>query len=114
MKQEKKCKTMIMNGNKNIKVLAATILSMSLLTVMAGAAVAPALGAVKAYFADADPLLVQLVVSMPALFIILTNLIFPKFPSSFESLQYKAVLFSFAVCLAIFYLLVHKASQLFT
>ena len=77
MKQEKKCKTMIMNGNKNIKVLAATILSMSLLTVMAGAAVAPALGAVKAYFADADPLLVQLVVSMPALFIILTNLIFP-------------------------------------
>ena len=50
---------------------------MSLLTVMAGAAVAPALNAVSAHFADANPLLIQFVVSMPALFIILTNLCFP-------------------------------------
>ena len=50
---------------------------MSLLTVMAGAAVAPALNAISAHFADANPLLIQLVVSMPALFIILTNLCFP-------------------------------------
>lgn len=50
---------------------------MSLLTVMAGAAVAPALGAVKNYFADADPLLVQLVVTLPSLTIILTNFCFP-------------------------------------
>lgn len=50
---------------------------MSLLTVMAGAAVAPALNAVSAHFADAKPLLIQFVVSMPALFIILTNLCFP-------------------------------------
>ena len=59
------------------KTLVATILSMSLLTVMAGAAVAPALNAVSAHFADAKPLLIQFVVSMPALFIILTNLCFP-------------------------------------
>ena len=59
------------------KILVATILSMSLLTVMAGAAVAPALNAVSAHFADAKPLLIQFVVSMPALFIILTNLCFP-------------------------------------
>ena len=56
--------------------LTLTILSISLLTVMAGAAVAPALGAVRAYFADTEPILIQLIVSMPALFIILTNLFF--------------------------------------
>ena len=67
-----------MNNIKNISLFAtATILSMSLLTVMAGAAVAPALGAVKEHFSHADPLLVQLIVSMPALFIILTNMCFP-------------------------------------
>lgn len=64
-----------MTENKNF--LVATILSMSLLTVMAGAAVAPALGAVKAYFIDEEPILIQFVVSIPALFIILTNFMFP-------------------------------------
>ena len=59
------------------KFLTATILSMSLLTVMAGAAVAPALGAVHEYFSGESALLIQFVVSMPALFIILTNLCFP-------------------------------------
>ena len=54
-----------------------TILSISLLTVMAGAAIAPALGVISAHFAGRNPLLIQLIVSLPALFIILTNLIFP-------------------------------------
>ena len=54
-----------------------TILSISLLTVMAGAAIAPALGVISAHFAGRNPLLIQLVVSLPALFIILTNLAFP-------------------------------------
>ena len=63
--------------SSNPKILVATILSMSLLTVMAGAAVTPALNAISAHFADANPLLIQFVVSMPALFIILTNLCFP-------------------------------------
>ena len=63
--------------SSNPKILVATILSMSLLTVMAGAAVAPALNAISAHFADANPLLIQFVVSMPVLFIILTNLCFP-------------------------------------
>ena len=54
----------------------ATILSMSLLTVMAGAAIAPALGIIKVHFSEADALLVQLIVSMPALLIIVTNLFF--------------------------------------
>ena len=54
----------------------ATILSMSLLTVMAGAAIAPALGIIKEHFATAPDLLVQLIVSIPALFIIITSLFF--------------------------------------
>ena len=58
------------------KKVTATILSMSLLTVMAGAAIAPALGIIKAHFSEANCLLVQLIVSMPALLIIVTNLFF--------------------------------------
>ena len=53
-----------------------TILSMSLLTVMAGAAIAPALGIIRSHFASSPDLLVQLIVSLPALFIIVTNLFF--------------------------------------
>jgi len=58
------------------KKLTDTILSMSLLTVMAGAAIAPALGIIKAHFTSAPELLVQFIVSIPALFIIITNLFF--------------------------------------
>ena len=54
--------------------LICAILSLSLLTVMAGAAVAPALGLIREYFADTDTGLVQMIVSMPAIFIALTNL----------------------------------------
>lgn len=54
-----------------------TILSISLLTVMAGAAIAPALGVISEHFSGQSPLLIQLIVSLPALFIILTNLVFP-------------------------------------
>ena len=62
---------------KNVsKRVTATILSMSLLTVMAGAAIAPALGIIKAHFSEAGDLLVQLIVSMPALLIIVTNFFF--------------------------------------
>ena len=54
----------------------ATILSMSLLTVMAGAAIAPALGIIKAHFSEVPAMLVQFIISMPALLIIITNLFF--------------------------------------
>ena len=43
-----------------------TILSISLLTVMAGAAIAPALGVISAHFAGRNPLLIQLIVSPSA------------------------------------------------
>lgn len=69
-----------MGEEKKLKVtnkLAATVLSLSLLTVMAGAAVAPALGVIEQYFAGESKLLVQMIISIPAVFIVITNLIFP-------------------------------------
>ena len=61
---------------KNMRGLTYAILSISLLTVMAGAAMAPALGAIKDHFADSSPLTVQFIVSLPALFIIVTTFLF--------------------------------------
>ena len=65
-----------MDKNRVSKKVTTTILSMSLLTVMAGAAIAPALGIIKAHFSEAPAMLVQFIVSMPALLIIITNLFF--------------------------------------
>lgn len=66
-----------------LKPLAASILSLSLLTVMAGAAVAPALEVIRRHFSDASRLEVQLVVCMPALFIVITNMFFGRLASRF-------------------------------
>lgn len=55
-----------------------SILSLSLLTVMAGAAVAPALSVIQAHFSNSSQLFVQMIISVPALFIVVTNFIFPK------------------------------------
>lgn len=60
------------------KPLVVSILSLSLLTVMAGAAVAPALGVIQEYFADSSPVLVQMIISIPAIFIVIINSIFPR------------------------------------
>lgn len=64
-------------NQKNSGRLTFTILSISLLTVMAGAAMAPALGVIREHFSQSSSLVVQLIVSLPALFIILTNFFFP-------------------------------------
>ena len=61
---------------KNLRGLTFAILSISLLTVMAGAAMAPALGAIREHFADYSAMTVQLIVSLPALTIILTTFLF--------------------------------------
>lgn len=53
-----------------------TILSISFLTVMAGAAMAPTLGTIREHFSSSSDILIQFVVSLPALFIIITNLWF--------------------------------------
>lgn len=60
------------------KKLTFTILSISLLTVMAGAAVAPALGIIQQHFSDSPTMLLRFIVSLPALFIILVNLLFTQ------------------------------------
>lgn len=67
------------------KRVTSTILSMSLLTVMAGAAIAPALGIIKQHFSDEPDLLVQFIVSIPALFIIITNLFFLTISRHFKT-----------------------------
>ena len=71
------------NREVKMKPLAASILSLSLLTVMAGAAVAPALEVIRRHFSDASQLEVQLVVCMPALFIVITNMFFGRLASRF-------------------------------
>ena len=79
------------------------ILSLSLLTVMAGAAVAPALGVVKAYFSDTNPLFIQMVVSMPAIFIVFTNFLFPKlcrYMGSKTLVMLGLILYTFGGCSA--------------
>lgn len=63
---------------RNDKPLLISILSMSLITIMAGAAVAPALGVIKQHFANSNQLFVQMIISMPALFIVLTSFVFPS------------------------------------
>lgn len=60
------------------KKLTFTILSISLLTVMAGAAVAPALGIIQQHFSDEPAMLIKFIVSLPAFFIILVNLLFTQ------------------------------------
>lgn len=67
-----------MEKKQTTKGMMFAILSLSLLTVMAGAAVAPALGTLQEHFADSDSTTVQLIISMPALFIFLSSFIFPK------------------------------------
>ena len=67
-----------MEKKQTTKGMMFAVLSLSLLTVMAGAAVAPALGTLQEHFADSDSTTVQLIISMPALFIFLSSFVFPK------------------------------------
>lgn len=64
--------------NSSSKMLTTAIVSLSLLTVMAGAAVAPALNVIKTHFADCNPMFIQMIISMPAIFIFLISFVFPK------------------------------------
>lgn len=68
---------MFLQEHRRWKLIVA-ILTLSLLTVMAGAAVAPALGVIQEYFSGESKMMVQLIISMPAVFIAVTNLFFGK------------------------------------
>ena len=65
--------------------LKVTILSLSLVTVMAGAAVAPALGTIADYFNGTNPLLIKLIITLPSLFIIFTSLLFSRISNQLSS-----------------------------
>ena len=65
--------------------LTTAILSLSLLTVMAGAAVAPALNLIQDYFSGVNTGLVQMIISLPALFIALTNFFFRPLCKRFKA-----------------------------
>lgn len=67
-----------MTLNRTSRMVTATILSMSLLTVMAAAAIAPAMGVIRQHFSSSSHMTVQLMISLPALFIIMTNLVFAQ------------------------------------
>ncbi len=68
-----------------MRTLKFTILSLSLATVMAAAAVSPALGAISQYFTQASPLLIKLIVTLPGLSIIVTSLLVNMFIKRYES-----------------------------
>lgn len=52
---------------------------------MAGAAVAPALSVIVEHFNGVNPVLVQMIISVPALFIFITNLVFPRLTTRFST-----------------------------
>lgn len=92
---------MIKKTNK--KSLKAAILSLSLLTVMAGAAVAPALQIILEYFKGTNQTLVQMIISIPALFIALTSFIFPSLCKKFKSKELVLIglgLYTIGGCMA--------------
>lgn len=75
---------MFLKEHRRWKLMVA-ILTLSLLTVMAGAAVAPALGVIQEYFSGESKMMVQLIISMPAVFIAVTNLFFGKLCRIFKA-----------------------------
>lgn len=64
-----------------------SILSISMITVMAGAAVSPALGNISNAFPDADTNLIKMILTIPALFIIVFSLFSGKLTSLFSKKQ---------------------------
>jgi len=57
------------------KLFRPALLSVSLLTIMAGAAVAPALGQIGRAFPESDPTLIKMITTLPALVIIVASLL---------------------------------------
>lgn len=68
-----------------------TILSLSVIAVLSGAAVSPALGKIAQAFPSVDASTIKLVLTLPGLFIVLTGLIFP-FASKFFNVKKLALI----------------------
>lgn len=80
---QKNKEPMLQEKSDNQRSLMLSVLSLSLLTVMAGAAMAPALGVIQSYFNRVDTLYIQMIISVPAVFIVITNFLFPKLAAHF-------------------------------
>lgn len=61
------------------KLLKVTILSLSLLAIMAGAGLSPALGNIKNHFSTASPFLIKLILTIPFILIMPTSIITGKY-----------------------------------
>jgi len=70
---------------KNKHGMLAAIFSLTVSTVLVGAAVSPALSKIGSYFSSANSTEIALIVTIPCLFILLINLIFPKISQKFDS-----------------------------
>jgi len=77
------------------RLLALGILSLSLLTIMAGAAVSPALADIQAHLAGAKPTLTKMILTLPAVFIIPTSYSIGRWSGGFS----KKRLALFGVCI---------------
>ncbi len=58
------------------KMLKISILSLSMLTIISGAAVSPALGGIKSAFLGTESILIQMILTVPAIFIVLVGLFY--------------------------------------
>ncbi len=67
-----------------MKKLKATILSISLLTIMANAAIAPAISVISKHFSEIDVIYVKMLITFPAIFIIPISLMSGKLVSKFR------------------------------
>ncbi len=70
--------------SKNIG-LKSAVLSLSLFMVMAGSAIAPALGAISLHFHDVHPLLIKMILTVPSFCIIVVSFLFHKIPRNIST-----------------------------
>lgn len=68
----------------NKKLLKPAILSISMLTIMAGTAISPALGKISENFSSAGPTLIRMITTVPSIIIILFSLLCAKFTTKFK------------------------------
>lgn len=60
------------------------ILSLSMAGALVGTGISPALNSIRQYFSDADPILIQMVVSLPSLMVLVVAMVFSQISSRFS------------------------------
>ena len=80
------------------KLMKPTILSISLVTIMAGAAVAPALGSIALAFTNTNPVFIKMILTIPAILIIFISLLSGKLTEKFTKKSILIVGLLFYIC----------------